>query len=81
MAVLLVILFEFVYLFVFWLYLFSHLWTCRLQLGGGSCVAGDNDGDCDDEDEGGCSGCDDGGDIEVDGNGHSDSAGDDNTAT
>ena len=45
------------------------------------CVAGDDDGDCDDEDEGGCSGCDDGGDIEVDGNGHSDSAGDDNTAT
>ena len=32
-----------------------------MQLGGGSCVAGDNDGDCDDEDEGGCSGCDDGG--------------------
>ena len=25
------------------------------------CVAGDDDGDCDDEDLGGCSGCDDGG--------------------
>ena len=61
------------------------LLSLDLQTAVGSCVVGDDDGDCDDEDEVGFSDCDDcgdnGGGIGGDGDGNCDSAGDDNTTT
>ena len=52
------------------------LLSLDLQTAVGSCVSGDDDGDCDDEDEGGFSDCDDcgdnGGGIGGDGDGNCD---------